>query len=65
MSSSEITKLREANLASNVTAEPEFENPGYRALVEENVKESISNIANDPVMQVVCLSLTFAIDRRD
>jgi len=49
---SEIVKSREANLANNVTAEPEFEDPGYRALVEENVKESVSNIANDPVMQV-------------
>jgi carbonic anhydrase len=56
-SSPEIVKLRESNLASNVTEEPEFEDPGYRALVEENVKESVSNIANDPVMQAVCLFL--------
>jgi len=47
----EIVKLRESNTANNVTAEPEFEDPGYRALVEENVKESVSNVANDPVMQ--------------
>lgn len=47
----EIAKLREFNAANNVTEEPEFEDLGYRALVEENVKESVCNIANDPVMQ--------------
>lgn len=31
----EIAKLREFNAANNVTEEPEFEDPGYRALVEE------------------------------
>ena len=50
-SSPEIVQLR----GSNITEEPEFENPGYRALVEENVKESVSNIVKDPVMQAVCL----------
>ena len=65
MSSSEIVKLREANLANNVTAEPEFEDPGYRALVEENAKESVSNIANDPVMRVVRLFLILVVDRWD
>lgn len=54
--SPEIVQLREFNVANNVTEEPEFEDPGYRALVEENVKEGVSNIANDPVMQAVCLS---------
>jgi len=53
-SSPEIVKLRETYVANNITEEPEFEEPGYRALVEENVKESVSNIANDPVMQAVC-----------
>lgn len=53
--SPEIVKLREFNIANNVTEEPEFENPGYRVLIEENVKESVCNIANDPVMQAVCL----------
>jgi large subunit ribosomal protein L9e len=47
----EIVTLREFNAANNVTEEPEFEDPGYRALVEENVKDSVCNIANDPVMQ--------------
>ncbi|KAF9787795.1 carbonic anhydrase [Thelephora terrestris] len=47
----EIVKLREFNTANNVTEEPEFGDPGYRALVEENVKESVCNIANDLVMQ--------------
>ena len=56
-SSPEIVQLRESNVANNVTEEPEFEDPGYRALVEENVKLSVSNIANDPIMQAVCLSL--------
>lgn len=54
--SPEIVELREFNLANNVTTEPEFNNPGYQALVEENIKESVSNIANDPAMQAVCLS---------
>jgi hypothetical protein len=57
-SSPEIVQLRESNTANNVTEEPEFEDPGYRALVEENVKESVSSIANDPIMQAVCLFLT-------
>ena len=54
--SPEIVQLRESNAANNVTEEPEFEDPGYRALVEENVKVSVSNIANDPIMQAVCSS---------
>ena len=54
--SPEIVQLRESNAANNVTTEPKFEDPGYRALVEENVKVSVSNIANDPIMQAVCLS---------
>lgn len=54
-SSPEIVQLRESNAANNVTEEPKFEDPGYRALVEENVKVSVSNIANDPIMQGVCL----------
>jgi len=58
--SPEIVKLRE----SNVTTEPEFEDPGYRALVEENVKESVSNIANDPVMQAVCFFLILVLEHR-
>ena len=55
--SSEIVELREFNIANNVTEEPEFNNAGYRALVEENVKQSVFNIINDPVMQIVCLLL--------
>jgi len=54
-SSPEIVQLRESNAANNVTKEPEFANPGYRALVEENIKLSVSNIANDPIMRAVCL----------
>lgn len=63
-SSPEIVKLRESNAANNVTAEPEFEDPGYRALVEENIKESVSNVANDPVMQTVRLFVILVIDCR-
>ena len=55
--SSEIVELREFNIANNVTEEPEFDDAGYRALVEENVKQSVLNIVNDPVMQMVCLFL--------
>jgi len=54
-SSPEIVQLRESNVANNVTKEPEFQDPGYRALVEENVKVSVSNVANDPIMQAVGL----------
>jgi carbonic anhydrase len=39
--SPEIVESRESNIANNVTEEPEFNDPGYRALVEENVKESV------------------------
>jgi hypothetical protein len=39
--SPEIVELRESNIANNVTEEPEFNDTGYRALVEENVKESV------------------------
>ena len=55
--SPEIVQLRESNIANNVTEEPEFDDPGYRVLVEENVKESVCNIANDPAMLTVRLSL--------
>ncbi|KAF9652746.1 RNI-like protein [Thelephora ganbajun] len=39
-SSPEIIKLRESNGVNNVTKKPEYEDPGYRALVEENVKDA-------------------------
>jgi len=63
-SSPEIVNLRESNATNNATAEPEFGDPGYRALVEENVKESVSNVANDPVMQTVRLFIILVIDHR-
>lgn len=48
--SDEIVKLREYR-AANLSAEaPDFKDAGFRALVEENVKNTVYSIANDPIM---------------
>ena len=36
---------------------PGFGDPGYRAFVEENVKESVCNTPSDPAMQAARLFL--------
>lgn len=64
VSSSDVVKLGESNITNKVTTEPEFKDPGYRALIEEDVKESVSNIANDPVMQTVRLFFILAADHQ-
>lgn len=46
----EIAALREANAGKALVEEPEVEEPGFRALVEENVKASVANIAASSVM---------------
>ncbi|KAK0480660.1 carbonic anhydrase [Armillaria novae-zelandiae] len=47
----EIVSLREKNAALEVVEEPEPEEPGFRALVEENVKVSVQAIARSTVIQ--------------
>ena len=46
VSSSSHSPVSESSgeLVNDVTTEPEFEDPGYRALVEENVNEPASNM---------------------
>lgn len=46
----EIVKLREENAKLPVVEEPEITVPGFRALVEENVKRNVQAIASDPIM---------------
>lgn len=47
----EIVSLREKNAALEVVEEPEPDEPGFRALVEENVKVSVQAIATSTVIQ--------------
>ncbi|KAG8953375.1 hypothetical protein FRC00_006368 [Tulasnella sp. 408] len=47
----EIVQLREANAAKEKVEEPEYDDPGFRALVEENAKHSADMIFADPVIQ--------------
>lgn len=47
----EIVSLREKNAALELVEEPEPEEPGFRALVEENVKVSVQAIATSTVIQ--------------
>jgi len=49
--SPEIVSWREANKDKSTVDTPEIDNPAFRALVEENVKDSVSNIIASPVMQ--------------
>ena len=48
--SDEIVKLREYRTANPNASAPAFDDPGYRALIEENVKTTVSHIADDAVM---------------
>ena len=62
--SDEIVKLRESRAANASASAPAFGDPGYRALVEENVKNSVSGIVNSAIMQEVsstCLAPIFAL----
>ncbi|KAG8939741.1 hypothetical protein FRC04_005990 [Tulasnella sp. 424] len=47
----EIVQLREANAGKEKVEEPEYDDPGFRALVEENAKHSADMIFADPVIK--------------
>lgn len=47
---SEIVSFREANEGKTTVELPKFEDPAFRALIEENVKVSVSNIVASAVM---------------
>lgn len=51
VSSPEIFLYREANENKTTVDPPEIDDPAFRALVEENVKDSVFNIVISPVMQ--------------
>ncbi|TFK38036.1 carbonic anhydrase [Crucibulum laeve] len=46
----EIVELRERIKSESVVEEPDISEPGFRALVEENVKASVARIATDSVI---------------
>ncbi|KAL0959619.1 hypothetical protein HGRIS_011322 [Hohenbuehelia grisea] len=46
----EIVELREKNKGKAVVEEPEPQEPGFRALVEENVKAGVNSIVKDSVL---------------
>ncbi|KAF9467906.1 carbonic anhydrase [Collybia nuda] len=46
----EIVELRERNRNLTVVEESDIKEPGFRALVEENVKENVRRIASDTVI---------------
>ena len=48
--SDEIVKLREYRAANPDAGPPKFEDPGFRALVEENVKNTVWSISQDSIM---------------
>lgn len=48
--SDEIVKLREYRAANPNAEAPGFNDTGFRALVEENVKKTVYSIANDTIM---------------
>ena len=48
--SDEIVKLRDYRAANPNADPPKFEDPGFRALVEENVKNTVSHVANGAIM---------------
>ena len=59
--SDEIVKLREYRAANPNAEAPKFEDPGFRALVEENVKSTVYSVANDTILADVssrCLHST-------
>jgi len=47
---SEIVALRKENAGKSPIPAPALTNPGFRALVEENVKASVANIVADPTI---------------
>jgi len=47
----EIVSWREANKDKTTVDPPKLDDPAFRALVEENVKDTVSNIVNSPAMQ--------------
>ena len=53
--SDEIVKLREFRAANPNAEPPVFEDPGFRALVEENVKQTVRRIARSTVMTDVSI----------
>lgn len=55
--SDEIVKLREYRAANPNAEPPKFEDPGFRALVEENVKNTVSRVAQGVVMTDVSGSI--------
>lgn len=48
--SDEIVKLREYRAANPDAGPPMFGDPGFRALVEENVKNTVSRVVQEPVI---------------
>lgn len=54
--SEEIVKLREYRAANPNAEPPKFEDPGFRALVEENVKNTVTRISEGPIMTDVSSS---------
>ncbi|TFK72481.1 carbonic anhydrase [Pluteus cervinus] len=46
----EIVELREKIKGQTNVPEPEIQEPGFRALVEENIKQSVNNIAKTSVL---------------
>lgn len=59
--SDEIVKLREYRAANSSAEPPKYDDPGFRALVEENVKNTVSRISSDAIMTNVSSSRTFAL----
>lgn len=51
VSSPEIVSYREANANNTTVDPPKIDDPAFRALVEENVKDSVFNVVISPVMQ--------------
>ena len=51
--SDEIAKLREYRAANPDAEAPKFNDPGFRALVEENVKNTVWSISQDSVIEDV------------
>ncbi|KAF8965042.1 carbonic anhydrase [Flammula alnicola] len=56
----EIVELRSKNAALSVIEEPDVTEPGFRALVEENVKAGVRRIAADSVISNHFAALTAA-----
>ena len=51
VSSPEIVSWREANKGKTTVESPKLDDPAFRALVEENVKDSVFNVITSPVMR--------------